>query len=49
MVAVGLQNDGRVVVIERDVVSGKLGEIVAAWNGEGGDGDGQVVCVVWED
>ena len=47
MVAVGLQNDGRVVVIERDVVSGKMGEIVAAWDGPNGQGDGQVVCVAW--
>lgn len=44
LVAVGLQNDGRVVVIERDVKTGQMGGIVAAI-----DVAGQVVCVVWNE
>ncbi|KAB8289951.1 hypothetical protein EYC80_010278 [Monilinia laxa] len=43
LVAVGLQNDGRVAILKRDVKTGKDVEIVA-----GIDIDGQVVCVVWD-
>lgn len=41
--AVGLQNDGRVAILKRDVKTGKDLEIVA-----GIDIEGQVVCVVWD-
>lgn len=34
--AVGLQNDGRVVVMERDVKTGMIGEVVA-WTEVGGE------------
>ncbi|KAI9646398.1 hypothetical protein NHQ30_004390 [Ciborinia camelliae] len=44
LVAVGLQNDGRVVIIQRDVDTGKSLDIVAAI-----DIAGQVVCVVWDE
>ncbi|KAL9601250.1 MAG: hypothetical protein Q9219_002655 [cf. Caloplaca sp. 3 TL-2023] len=42
MVAVGLQQSGRVVVLRRDVESGRLGEVVAGFEGLGG-----VTEVVW--
>ncbi|APA08283.1 hypothetical protein sscle_03g030530 [Sclerotinia sclerotiorum 1980 UF-70] len=44
LVAVGLQNDGRLVIIKRDVQTGKGLEIVAAM-----DIAGQVVCAVWDE
>lgn len=44
LLAVGLQNDGRVVIISRDVTTGLLGDIVAAV-----DVAGQVVCVIWDE
>ncbi|KAJ8064318.1 hypothetical protein OCU04_006664 [Sclerotinia nivalis] len=44
LVAVGLQNDGRLVIIKRDVETGKGMEIVAAINITG-----QVVCAVWDE
>ncbi|RAL62330.1 hypothetical protein DID88_004896 [Monilinia fructigena] len=43
LVAVGLQNDGRVAILKRDVKTGKDVEIVA-----GIDIEGQVVCVIWD-
>ncbi|KAM0137267.1 hypothetical protein ACHAP3_004073 [Botrytis cinerea] len=43
LVAVGLQNDGRVALLKRDVDGGAL-EIVA-----GIDIEGQVVCIVWDE
>jgi 6-phosphogluconolactonase (cycloisomerase 2 family) len=44
MVAVGLQMDGRVVVIERNVVDGTFGDFVASV-----DVDGQVTSVIWDE
>ncbi|KAF7903858.1 hypothetical protein EAF00_001193 [Botryotinia globosa] len=43
LVAVGLQNDGRVALLKRNVDGGHL-EIVA-----GIDIEGQVVCIVWDE
>lgn len=40
----GLQNDGRVAVVKRDVETGAGLEIVT-----GIDIEGQVVCVVWDE
>lgn len=44
MVAVGLQMDGRVVVIERNVNDGMLGDFVASVNVAG-----QVTSVIWDE
>ncbi len=44
LVAVGLQMDGRVVVIERNVVDGTLGDFVANV-----DVAGQVTSVIWDE
>ncbi|QSZ35782.1 hypothetical protein DSL72_006904 [Monilinia vaccinii-corymbosi] len=44
LVAVGLQNDGRVAILKRDVKTGKNLEIVA-----GIDLKGQIVCMVWDE
>jgi 6-phosphogluconolactonase (cycloisomerase 2 family) len=44
MVAVGLQMDGRVVVIERDVMDGTLGDFVASV-----DVAGQVTSVIFDE
>lgn len=44
LVAVGLQSDGRVVIIKRDIGSGRLGEFVAAVEGLGG-----VNSIVWDE
>lgn len=44
LVAVGLQEDGRVVVIERDTETGLLGGFVAAVPVEG-----EVTCVIFND
>ncbi|KAG9259088.1 Lactonase, 7-bladed beta-propeller-domain-containing protein [Emericellopsis atlantica] len=44
LVTVGLQGDGRVVVIERDVETGMLGDFVA-WLDVGGE----IMCVVWNE
>lgn len=41
-----VQNDGWVVVLERDVKTGKVGERVAV---VGGLGEGEVVCTVWDE
>lgn len=46
MVAVSVQNDGCVVVFERDVKTGKMGRIVAV---VGGLGAGGVVCTIWDE
>ncbi|KAF2397325.1 putative isomerase YbhE [Trichodelitschia bisporula] len=42
-VAVGLQKSGKVVVLERDTVTGKLGQQKASM-----DGYGEVSCVTWD-
>lgn len=42
--AVGLQMDGRVVVIERDVINETLGDFVASV-----DVAGQVTSVIWDE
>ncbi|KAL2070714.1 hypothetical protein VTL71DRAFT_13740 [Oculimacula yallundae] len=42
LVAVGLQRDGRVVIYERDVESGKFGDLVASV-----DVAGEVTSVIW--
>ncbi|KAH8795096.1 3-carboxymuconate cyclase-like protein-like protein [Hyaloscypha sp. PMI_1271] len=44
MVAVGLQMDGRVVVIERNVADGMFGDFVASM-----DVAGQVTSVIWDE
>lgn len=44
LVAVGLQNDGTVVILERNVTSGLVGERVAI-----AEVGGQVTCVVWDE
>jgi 6-phosphogluconolactonase (cycloisomerase 2 family) len=44
LAAVGLQNDGRVVIIERDVHDGKFGKFVAEI-----DIPGQVTSVIWDE
>jgi 6-phosphogluconolactonase (cycloisomerase 2 family) len=44
MVAVGLQMDGRVVVIERNVEDGTLGDFLASI-----DIAGQVTSVIWDE
>jgi len=44
MVAVGLQMDGRVVVIERNVADGMFGDFVASM-----DVAGQVTGVIWDE
>lgn len=44
LVAVGLQTDGRVVVMRRDVATGEVGEVVAAVELEG-----EVTCVVFDE
>ncbi|ESZ91540.1 hypothetical protein SBOR_8074 [Sclerotinia borealis F-4128] len=44
LLAVGLQNDGRVVIVKRDIVTGREMDIVA-----GLDVEGEVVCVVWDE
>lgn len=44
LVAVGLQSDQRVVVMRRDVKTGKVGDIVAAV-----DVEGDVTCVVFDE
>lgn len=44
LLAVGLQEDRRVVVIARDVETGEVGEIVA-----GVDVGGEVTCVVFDE
>ena len=46
MVAAGLQKEGWVCVLQRDVQSGRLGNVVAARDGLGEDG---VVCVLWDE
>lgn len=45
-IAVSVQNDGWVVVFERDVKTGKVGKRVAV---VGGLGEGGVVCTVWDE
>lgn len=44
LVAVGLQSDSRVVLISRDAVSGKLGEIIASTKVEG-----EVTAVIFDE
>ena len=44
LVAVGLQMDGRVVVIERNVANGMFGDFVASV-----DVAGQVTSVIWDE
>ena len=44
LVAVGLQFDGRVVIIERDVKDGTFGKVVAEVGVLG-----QVTAVIWDD
>lgn len=44
LVAVGLQNDGRVVVMERDVKTGLIGEVVA-W----AEVEGEVTAVIFNE
>jgi hypothetical protein len=44
MVAVGLQMDGRVVVIERNVTDGTLGAFLASI-----EIAGQVTSVIWDE
>jgi 6-phosphogluconolactonase (cycloisomerase 2 family) len=44
LVAVGLQMDGRVVVIERNVADGAFGDFVASV-----DVAGQVTSVIWDE
>jgi 6-phosphogluconolactonase (cycloisomerase 2 family) len=44
LVAVGLQMDGRVVVIQRNVDDGTLGDFVASV-----DVAGQVTSVIWDE
>jgi hypothetical protein len=44
MVAVGLQMDGRVVVIQRNVADGTFGHFVASM-----DVAGQVTSVIWDE
>jgi len=44
LVAVALQDSGMVVIVERDIGTGEMGQPVAGWVG-----DGQVNCVVWDE
>ena len=48
-IAVGLQNDGRVVVMERDVQTGLIGRQLAFLEGQTPDDVGQVTRVVWDE
>ena len=48
MVASALQDDNRVVVIERDVASGKLGKIVAHAEVGVGEGNGPNYAIFYE-
>ena len=48
-VAVGLQNDGRVVVLGRDVETGLIGDVLAGFGGPDPDEVGQVTRVVWNE
>lgn len=43
LLAVGLQNDDRVVFMTRDVATGKIGDIVAAVDLP------EVICLVWDE
>jgi 6-phosphogluconolactonase (cycloisomerase 2 family) len=44
LAAVGLQHDGRVVIVQRDVENGTFGRFVAEI-----DVPGNVTCVIWDD
>ena len=44
LLAVGLQNDGRVVLIERDAQTGEIGDFVA-----NADVEGQVTAVIFNE
>lgn len=44
LAAVGLQSDGRVVVVERDAKSGKFGDFVAS-----ADVEGEITSVIWDE
>ena len=48
LVAVAVQNDGWVVVLERDCVSGKVGGPVGVVGGLGKGAQTGVVCVIWD-
>lgn len=44
LVAVGLQQDGRVVIINRDVATGQLQDFAAS-----ADVEGQVTCAIFDE
>ena len=48
-VAIGLQNDGRVAVFQRNPVNGLVGAPLAIWEGAGFDAVGQITRVVWNE
>ena len=44
-----VQDDGWVVILERDVGSGKVGGVVSVVGGLGSGGRTGVVCVIWDE
>lgn len=49
LLAVAVQDDGWVAVLERDLVSGKIGEVVGGVGGLGSGSKTGVVCVIWDE
>lgn len=49
LIAVAVQLDGWVAVLERHIVSGKVGDVVGVVGGLGSGKAAGVVCVIWDE
>ena len=47
-IAIVSQRNGWVSIFERDVVSGRIGKMLAVRDGFGGDNDMGPVCILWD-